>query len=198
MTGTYRDICKAECEWCAKGMQRVQFSGSTSSYHLTGVGSQNPSPLCTAPTKDEVIERQAKHIAKLEEAWESEKVLHKGNCERLVARDSTIERHSAEIAELRKSWQPIETAPKTGIKVLVGWPGVVNMGRYDQHNKLWFCPGNGKHFLPEQPTHWMPLPWRSEGVYIDPDTDEVDWFDKRAELAQIAFIAGRKSARESQ
>jgi hypothetical protein len=34
--------------------------------------------------------------------------------------------------------------------------------------------------------------WRTEGIYIDPDTDDVDWFDKRSELAQLAFIAGLK------
>lgn len=39
--------------------------------------------------------------------------------------------------------------------------------------------------------------WLSDGLYIDPDTSEVDWHNKRAELAQMAFIAGCKSARES-
>ena len=37
--------------------------------------------------------------------------------------------------------------------------------------------------------------WSGEGRYIDPDTDEVDWFDKRCELAQIAYIAGYKAAK---
>lgn len=32
--------------------------------------------------------------------------------------------------------------------------------------------------------------WQTEGRYIDPDTAEVDWYDKRGELAQFAFIAG--------
>jgi hypothetical protein len=36
--------------------------------------------------------------------------------------------------------------------------------------------------------------WRTEGIYIDPDTEEIDWHDKRAELAQIAFVAGWKAA----
>ena len=40
--------------------------------------------------------------------------------------------------------------------------------------------------------------WRSEGIYIDPDTEDVDWYDKRSELAQIAFIAGYKAALEYQ
>jgi len=39
--------------------------------------------------------------------------------------------------------------------------------------------------------------WRTDGVYIDPDTEDVDWFDKRAELAQIAFAAGVKYARSA-
>ena len=40
--------------------------------------------------------------------------------------------------------------------------------------------------------------WKSDGVYIDPDTEDVDWFDKRRELAQIAFIAGYKNAQAEQ
>jgi hypothetical protein len=37
--------------------------------------------------------------------------------------------------------------------------------------------------------------WASEGRYIDPDTDEVDWFDKRGDLAHMAFVAGYKAAK---
>lgn len=40
--------------------------------------------------------------------------------------------------------------------------------------------------------------WLKDGVYIDPDTEDVDWFDKRAELSQIAFIAGVKHGRDNQ
>jgi hypothetical protein len=39
--------------------------------------------------------------------------------------------------------------------------------------------------------------WRKDGVYIDPDTEDVDWYDKRAELAKIAFMAGVAWAREN-
>ncbi len=39
--------------------------------------------------------------------------------------------------------------------------------------------------------------WREDGIYIDPDTDDVDRYDKRKELAQIAFIAGYNKAMES-
>ncbi len=35
--------------------------------------------------------------------------------------------------------------------------------------------------------------WDDTGKYIDPDTDDVPWFDKRKGLAGLAFIAGRKS-----
>lgn len=34
--------------------------------------------------------------------------------------------------------------------------------------------------------------WDSTGKYIDPDTDDVSWFDKRKELAGHAYQAGRK------
>lgn len=33
--------------------------------------------------------------------------------------------------------------------------------------------------------------WENEGKYLDPDTEDVSWFDKRKELAQMAFGAGR-------
>ena len=31
--------------------------------------------------------------------------------------------------------------------------------------------------------------WEKDGRYIDPDTSDVDWYDKRKELAGIAFEA---------
>lgn len=39
--------------------------------------------------------------------------------------------------------------------------------------------------------------WKADGLYIDPDTEDVDWYDKRRELAQIAFVAGYQKAMES-
>ena len=36
--------------------------------------------------------------------------------------------------------------------------------------------------------------WRADGAYIDPDTSDVPWFDKRQELARLAFEAGRAAA----
>lgn len=35
--------------------------------------------------------------------------------------------------------------------------------------------------------------WNTEGVFYDPDTEDVPWFDKRRELAEYAFIAGHKT-----
>lgn len=35
--------------------------------------------------------------------------------------------------------------------------------------------------------------WRDEGRMIDPDTDDVPWFDKREALANIAYEAGWKA-----
>lgn len=34
--------------------------------------------------------------------------------------------------------------------------------------------------------------WSTDGRFIDPDTSDVDWFDKRKELAAVAFLAGMK------
>lgn len=38
--------------------------------------------------------------------------------------------------------------------------------------------------------------WDREGRYIDPDFDDVDWRDKRGELARDAFEAGAKWERD--
>ena len=56
------------------------------------------------------------------------------------------------------SWQPISTAPKDGTKVLVGWPGVTNMGRYSSDYGGFIAVNSGVYFYPEQPTCWQPLP----------------------------------------
>jgi hypothetical protein len=32
--------------------------------------------------------------------------------------------------------------------------------------------------------------WERDGMYIDPDTSDVPWFDKRKGLAECAFVAG--------
>ncbi len=40
--------------------------------------------------------------------------------------------------------------------------------------------------------HW----WEIKGFAIDPDTEEVSWFDKRFDTARIAFIAGYDKALE--
>ena len=39
--------------------------------------------------------------------------------------------------------------------------------------------------------------WGAEGRYLDPDTEDVDWFDKRDGLAKMAYIAGYKKAAEN-
>ena len=40
--------------------------------------------------------------------------------------------------------------------------------------------------------------WQVEGRLIDPDTEDVPWYDKRGELAQIAYIAGFTEALSQQ
>lgn len=34
--------------------------------------------------------------------------------------------------------------------------------------------------------------WQEDGKMIDPDTEDVPWFDKRKGLAELAFEAGMK------
>ncbi len=38
--------------------------------------------------------------------------------------------------------------------------------------------------------------WDSTGRYIDPDTDDVSWYDKRKELAGHAYLAGREGTKK--
>jgi len=38
--------------------------------------------------------------------------------------------------------------------------------------------------------------WNETGRYLDPDTDDVPWFDKRKELAGIAYMAGYEKNKE--
>ena len=33
--------------------------------------------------------------------------------------------------------------------------------------------------------------WAADGQYLDPDTSDVPWFDKRRALAEYAYNAGR-------
>lgn len=62
-------------------------------------------------------------------------------------------------------WQPIETAPKTGVVVILGHPGSAS------ETAAWYGDGNVPGWYSEDswksqfnswvafpPTHWMPLP----------------------------------------
>lgn len=58
----YQRVCEQECEWCAKGIPMNE-----SNVHITGVAGRN-AVICTAPTKDSLIERQAAKIAAMQAA----------------------------------------------------------------------------------------------------------------------------------
>lgn len=54
------------------------------------------------------------------------------------------------------AWQPIETAPRTGERVLCGWAAsCVFEGSFSVEHGVWRCQQGA--FVTE-PTHWMPLP----------------------------------------
>ena len=55
-------------------------------------------------------------------------------------------------------WQPIETAPKDGTSILLGWSGVdAQCGRWVRSGyRNGFWADHGAIFT--NPTHWQPLP----------------------------------------
>ncbi|MGY3359715.1 hypothetical protein ACVWZK_006378 [Bradyrhizobium sp. GM0.4] len=57
-------------------------------------------------------------------------------------------------------WQPIETAPKDGTPVLLGFPGYFHAMHGHHEDGVWgqLDSDFGFEHLPTQPTHWMPLP----------------------------------------
>ena len=59
-------------------------------------------------------------------------------------------------------WQPIETAPKDGTNVIVGWPkdhyhAGVEIGSYDSQAKGWIS-NECSCLFSATPTHWMSVP----------------------------------------
>jgi hypothetical protein len=80
-------------------------------------------------------------------------------------------RRDAMLALLRASaakedvWRPIETAPKDGTRVILGWPGGgVRYGFYLDNSRTsppwagWRGPSMELPFPSPPPTHWQPLP----------------------------------------
>ena len=58
------------------------------------------------------------------------------------------------------NWRPIETAPKDGTPVLLGFPGYLHAMHGHYEDGIWgqLDSDFGFEHLPTQPTHWMPLP----------------------------------------
>lgn len=83
---TYERICRERCQWCAAGKMICE---KNPKFHWAGLNAE----LCTAPTRDEVIEQQAEHIAELEMAYDYRKT----RCADLA---SVIEQQTKRIAEL--------------------------------------------------------------------------------------------------
>ncbi len=63
---TYADICKAECQWCA---QSAPFREGEVGQHFiaTEMAWESRYPLCTAPTKDQFIERLSADLTAAQE-----------------------------------------------------------------------------------------------------------------------------------
>jgi hypothetical protein len=56
-----------------------------------------------------------------------------------------------------QGWQPIETAPKDGIPIILGWPKMALGGYWAEWRGTW-TTAHGEYVGENEPTHWMPLP----------------------------------------
>lgn len=61
---TYRKICEKECEWCAAGWEICCRSEMTGEFHRPPEGGLHRS--CTAPTRDQVIDRLTSALERAE------------------------------------------------------------------------------------------------------------------------------------
>jgi hypothetical protein len=80
-----------------------------------------------------------------------------------VVQESLIRKSEAANEKLRAAlqWQPIETAPRDGTPVLVGWDtGWWDADKCHCEDGVWGYLNSDMSFTPfnEQPTHWLPLP----------------------------------------
>ena len=92
--------------------------------------------------------------------------------QRTKDRDETIERQRLTLLELRDQlaraeqrvaeWQPIETAPKDGSVIVVGYGRQgnfpVKVVYWKELHKIWMHYGEWEPGLENNATHWMPLP----------------------------------------
>src|SRR5687767_272462 len=67
------------------------------------------------------------------------------------------------VVDARPKWQPIETAPKDGKEILIGWFGYFEPSMHVAfwHGRLSCWCQTHQAFTTDknwQPTHWMPLP----------------------------------------
>lgn len=71
---TYRKICQQECEWCAAGWEICCRSEMTGEFHQPPEGGLHRS--CTAPTRDEIIDRLTSALERAYAAFDQLYGLH--------------------------------------------------------------------------------------------------------------------------
>lgn len=69
-------------------------------------------------------------------------------------------KESRAVPQISGVWHPIETAPKDGTPVLLGFPDYLHAMHGHCEDGIWgqLDSDFGFEHLPTQPTHWMPLP----------------------------------------
>jgi hypothetical protein len=97
--------------------------------------------------------RETTRRQRCEGCWEDTRLSPCPACLRLVS-----ETLAAQAVEKVAGWQPIESAPKDGTEILVGWVGAktIRPARWVSMNGWIIYMSTTKPLNP--PTHWMPLP----------------------------------------
>jgi hypothetical protein len=85
----------------------------------------------------------------------------------LLALAGHIPRYRQDVTDVRdalassQEWQPIETAPKDGTPILLGWQGKhfdASKGHFENGCWGWLTEKMAFRAYDTQPTHWMSLP----------------------------------------
>jgi len=77
----------------------------------------------------------------------------------IQAREFVVARFRSLLARVEEdAWKPIATAPLDGTHIQLYYPEVQFIGYYAEYACCWCAFAPGLPELPQEPTHWKPLP----------------------------------------